>query len=143
MKLRSMLALSVLGSTLSLLPTTAAAQAKAHHVLFAVTSADEADWHLAMGNMRNLISGLPPDSVEVELVAFGPGLNIVKKGSSVEEDIKKMEEKHVTFVACQNAMRAQHITGADLIDGVGQVPAGIIEVVTKQEQNWVYIKAGR
>jgi intracellular sulfur oxidation DsrE/DsrF family protein len=40
-------------------------------------------------------------------------------------------------------MRAQHVTVADLLEGVGTVPAGIVEVVTKQEQGWTYIKAGR
>jgi intracellular sulfur oxidation DsrE/DsrF family protein len=29
------------------------------------------------------------------------------------------------------------------LPGVGMVPAGIVEVVTKQEQGWTYIKAGR
>jgi intracellular sulfur oxidation DsrE/DsrF family protein len=143
MKLRHVLALFVLGCTLLALPVSASAQAKSHRVLFAVTSPDEADWHLAMGNMRNLISGLAPDTVEIEVVAFGPGLSLVKKASVVESEIKALQAKHVRFVACENAMRAQHVTVADLLEGVGTVPAGIVEVVTKQEQGWTYIKAGR
>jgi intracellular sulfur oxidation DsrE/DsrF family protein len=143
MKLRNILAFLVLGCTFLSLPLSASAQAKAHRVLFAVTSPDEADWHLAMGNMRNLISGLAPETVEIEVVAFGPGLSIVKKGSIVETEIKALQAKNVKFVACQNAMRAQHVTVEDLLQDVGTVPAGIVEVVTKQEQGWTYIKAGR
>jgi intracellular sulfur oxidation DsrE/DsrF family protein len=40
-------------------------------------------------------------------------------------------------------MRMQHVEAKDLLPGVGMVPAGIVEVVTKQEQGWTYIKAGR
>ncbi len=119
------------------------AQGKVHHVLFAVTSSDEADWRLTMGNIRNLLTGLAPDSVEVEVVAYGPGLALVRKSSSAEADIQALEAKHVRFVACENSMRMQHVTTADLLEGVGTVPSGIVEVVKKQEQGWTYIKAGR
>ena len=141
MKLRNVVAgLVAVGACLSV-PVSAAAQAKAHHVLFAVTSGDESEWKMAMGNIRNLLTGLGPDT-EVEVVAFGPGLNILKKATVVGEDIKGLEAKHVKFMACQNSMRNQNVTLADLVDGAGSVPSGIVEVVTKQEQGWSYIKAG-
>ncbi len=121
----------------------AEAQNKVHHVLFAVTSGDEADWRLMMGNIRNLLTGMAPDSVEVEVVAYGPGLALVRKPSSADADIQALEAKHVRFVACENSMRMQHVTAADLLEGVGTVPSGVVEVVKKQEQGWTYIKAGR
>jgi intracellular sulfur oxidation DsrE/DsrF family protein len=141
MKRRSVLA--VLAVVCMLFSMSASAQAKVHRVVFAVTSPEEADWHLTMGNIRNLISGLAPDTVEVEVVSYGPGLHMVRKPSVVDEDIQALIAKHVKFVACENAMRAQKVTKDDLLTGVGTVPAGIVEVVTKQEQGWTYIKAGR
>lgn len=123
--------------------TPAVAPAKVHHVLFAVTSSDEADWGLTIGNIRNLIADLQPDTVEIEVVAYGPGLKMVLKTSADAAAIQALQSPHVRFVACQNAMRHQNVTEADLLPGVGQVPAGIGEVVRKQEQGWVYIKGGR
>ncbi len=140
MKRRSVLA--VLAAVCMLFSMSASAQAKAHRVLFAVTSGDEADWKLAMGNIRNLLTGLGADT-EVEVVAFGPGLHMVVKPSAVDEDIQALEARHVRFVACENSMRGQKVTMADLVQGVGSVPSGIVEVVTKQEQGWSYVKAGR
>src|SRR5258707_607637 len=84
---------------------TALAQSKTHRVLFAVTSGDEADWKMTMGNIRNLISGLKPDAVEVEVVAYSQGLNLVKRGSAMASDIAALQESHVRFVACENSMR--------------------------------------
>jgi len=123
--------------------TSALAQAKTHHVIFALTSGDEADWNLTLGNMRNLLTGFGTDPYEVELVAFGPGIVVLRSTSSVAADIQALQAKHVHFMACENSMRKQHLTVADLITGVQPVPAGIIELVTKQEQGWIYIKGGR
>ena len=119
------------------------AQAKAHRVVFALTSPDEVDWKLMLGNIRNLMSGLAPDSVEVEVVAYGPGISFVQKGSSAESEINSLEEKHVHFVACENSMRMKHILVSDLVSGVKPVPAGIVEVIKLQEKGWSYIKSGR
>ena len=121
----------------------AGAQTKTHHVLFVLTSGDEADWHMTVTNMRNMIRGFGAEPVETELVAYGPGLAFLKKGSTVQADIASLVEKHARFVACENSMRMQHVTAADLAPGVGTVPSGVIELVTKQEAGWAYIKAGR
>jgi intracellular sulfur oxidation DsrE/DsrF family protein len=119
------------------------AQTKTHRVLFALLSGDASDWQVTVGNINNLIKGLAPDEVEIEVVAYSQGLGLVKNGSSMAKEVADLQEKHVKFVACQNAMRMQHVEAKDLLPGVGMVPAGIVEVVTKQEQGWTYIKAGR
>ena len=130
-----------LGTFACVLPIQA--QTKAHRVLFALTSPEEVDWQLTLNNVRNLESGLAPDTVEVEIVAYGPGTAFLKKDGSVAAEIQKLEAAHVRFVACGNAMKKQHLEAADLVAGVDVVPAGIVEVVHKQEAGWVYIKAGR
>lgn len=119
----------------------ARAQTPAHKILFALTSGDAGDWNLTLGNVANLLKGMP--TAEVEVVAYGPGINFVKKGSAAEAEIKELEQKHVHFMACHNSMVFLHLTPADLVEGVGVVPSGVVEVVTKQEEGWTYIKAGR
>lgn len=131
----------VFGAVLSVLPIQA--QTKAHRVLFAMTSPEEADWQLTLNNIRNLIGGMAPEPVEVEVVAYGPGIAFLKKDGVNAADIQKLESPHVHFVACGNAMRKQHLEASDLVAGSEVVPAGIVEVVKKQEQGWSYIKAGR
>jgi len=127
------------------LPHAAFAQAntKTHHVVFAITSGDETDWKLTVGNIRNLITALKPDPVEVEVVAYSQGLNLVKHDSTQASEIAALQQMNVRFVACENSMRAQHVEAKDLLAGVQPVPSGIVEVVTKQEQGWSYIKGGR
>lgn len=131
----------LLGALLSAFPVQA--QPKAHRVLFAMTSPDQADWQLTLNNIRNLIAGMSPEPVDIEVVAYGPGIAFLKKDSADAAEIQKLESPHVRFVACGNAMRKQHLDLSDLVSGSEVVPAGIVEVVKKQEQGWSYIKAGR
>jgi hypothetical protein len=77
------------GAVLSILPLQA--QTKAHRVLFAMTSPEEADWQLTLNNIRNLISGMAPDPVEIELVAYGPGIAFLKKDGTDAAEILKLE----------------------------------------------------
>ncbi len=93
--------------------------------------------------MRNLLKGFGSDPYEVELVAFGPGIMILKSNSAVAKDIKAMQDKKVQFMACENSMKFHNLTLADLLSDVHPVPSGIVELVTKQEQGWIYIKGGR
>ena len=122
---------------------SAASANKTHHAIFVLTSGEDADWQMTLANMRNMIKGFAPAKVEIELVAYGPGLPFLKKGSAVQTEIQGLEAQQVRFVACENSMRMQHVTAADLAPGVTTVPSGVIELVTRQEQGWAYLKAGR
>jgi intracellular sulfur oxidation DsrE/DsrF family protein len=144
MKRRSLLLAVCMMLLVGLVPSLKAqSTGKTHKVVFGVTSGDVADWNLTLGNARNLINGVKPDATEVEIVAFGPGINMIKADSAVAEDIKKLQEMGVKFMACQNAMRAHKLELKDLLPDMVPVPAGIVEVVEKQEAGWVYIKGGR
>jgi len=119
------------------------AQAKGHHVVFALTSPDETDWKIMINNIHGLEAGFAPDGVEVEVVAFGPGITFLKSDTPELSDIKELEASHVHFMACNNSMRAHHWTQADIVPGAEIVPSGIVEVAKKEESGWSYIKAGR
>ena len=111
--------------------------------MFALTSGDEADWKLMPGNIRNLLAALPPDSAEIEVVAYALGLGFLRKGASPEFEVENLQAKRVRFVACENSMQMQKVSLADLVAGAQSVLSGVAEVVTRHEQGWCYIKAVR
>ena len=129
------------GAILCMLPLQA--QAKTHRVLFAMTSPDDTDWQLTLNNIHNLTSGMAPEPVEIEVVAYGPGLAFLKRDGAEAAEIQKLESAHMRFIACGNAMQKQHLEPTDLVPGSEVVSYGSIEVMKKQEQGWTYIKAGR
>ncbi|RXH56647.1 DsrE family protein [Granulicella sibirica] len=121
----------------------AQAPAHGHHVVFVVTSPDQDDWRTAMVLADHFIAGVKPESAEVEVLAYGPGIDVLKKGASTASDLADLEKIGVHFVACENAMRMHHIAKADLMPGVTSVPSGVVELVRKQEMGWSYVKVGR
>ena len=64
------------------------------------------------------------------------------KKSIVQEKIKQLKAKGVDFVACEFSMKERNVSMEKIIPEAGFVKAGIIEIVSKQEQGWSYIKSG-
>jgi intracellular sulfur oxidation DsrE/DsrF family protein len=112
-------------------------------VVFVVTSADHDDWQSAMILADHFLDGVKPVPSEVEVLAYGGGIDILKTGAETSKELASLQKKGVHFVACENAMRAHHISKAELQPGVSSVPSGVVELVEKQEAGWSYVKVGR
>ena len=52
-------------------------------------------------------------------------------------------QKNVSFRVCEGAMKNNKVEKSQLLDGVGTVPDGIYEIISKQHEGWGYIKAAR
>jgi intracellular sulfur oxidation DsrE/DsrF family protein len=121
----------------------AQAPAGGHRVVFVVTSADHQDWESAMILADHFLAGVKPEKAEVEVLAYGGGIDILKTGAETAKSLADLEKQGVHFVACENAMRAHHISKAELLPGVTSVPSGVVELVRKQEAGWSYVKVGK
>jgi len=118
--------------------TTASAADKA---VFQVTENDPARWNLILGNVHNLQQGTADTGgAEVEIVAFGPGIAMLKAGSPVAARISEALGDKVKVVACRNSMNAGKLTEADMLPDIGYVPSGVVEVMRKQQQGYAYIR---
>ncbi len=126
---------------LSALPILA--QSKTHHVVFVISSPDPADWGTAMTLADHFIAGVAPDRTDVEVLAYGPGIESLKAGAPEAPELTALEKQGVHFVACESAMHAFHIAKTDLLPGVTSVPSGVVELVTRQEKGYSYVKVGR
>ena len=105
-----------------------------------VSDNDPAKWNLALNNAKNVKQALGKDNTDVEIVAYGPGLNMLKLESSVGNGIQDAEKSGVQVIACGNTMKAQKVTKEDLLPGVAVVPAGVLEIGAKQQLGWTYIR---
>ncbi len=127
----------------ALVPAAALAQSQAakNRALFQVTDNDPARWNLVLGNMANLREAVGSEGADIELVAYGPGLNMLKADSPVKERVAEALKSGVRINACQNTMRAMKLAPADMLPDIGYVPAGVVEVMRKQQQGWAYIRS--
>lgn len=113
-----------------------------HRVVIQFSTADTLEHKGLMNNLKHLKEGWG-DSVEVEVVVHGPGIDLLTKGKTTQQDaIQKMMKKQVKFVLCQNTMKQRNVTKEQILEGVEFVPMAIGEIILKQEQGWTYIKGG-
>src|SRR6478672_2088123 len=95
----------------------------ANHVVMQVSDADPAKWTLALNNARNLQSDLGTRNVEIEIVAYGPGIGMLKLDSPVASRLDEVIGSGVKVAACENTMRGQKLARADMLPNLEYVPA--------------------
>lgn len=115
-------------------------QSKPVKIVFDITSTDEAAHQTTMRHVK-MMAAAYPDS-EFEVVVYGGAMPMVLKDkSSVSDDIIQFEgNQQVTIKVCEGTMKRHNIDKSQLLSGVGTVPDGILEIVTKQGEGWGYIK---
>ena len=111
-----------------------------NRVVIQVSDNDPGKWNLALNNARNLQSDLGASNVEIEIVAYGPGLNMLKTGSAVASRIDESVLGGVSILACENTMTNQRVTRAEILPGVSYVGAGVVEIMRRQQQGWSYLR---
>ena len=111
-----------------------------HKLVLQVTDDDQAKWNLALNNVKNVQSELGAANVEIEIVAYGPGIGMLKAESVVANRIGDALKGHTHVVACENTMAAQKLTAADMLGGIGYVPSGVVELIKRQRDGWAYLR---
>ncbi|MEO8145822.1 MAG: hypothetical protein ABI654_16555 [Betaproteobacteria bacterium] len=123
------------------LPFGALAQkADKQKVIFQVSDADPGKWALALNNARNVQAELGKENVLVEIVAYGPGLGMLKAESKVEGRLAQALEDNVGLIACENTMHNTKTTKADMYSGISYVTAGVTHLMKRQREGWAYIR---
>jgi len=79
-------------------------------------------------------------NVDIALVAYGPGIGMLKLESPVGARIAEALKANVRVVACENTMRAQKLGKDDMLPAISYVPAGVTEIMKKQGEGWAYLR---
>jgi len=141
MRPTAVLATLLLAVSAMLLPAQAMAQkSERQHLVIQVSDNDVAKWNLALNNAENVQEALGKDNVDIEIVAYGPGLNMLKSESKVSARLNAALDHSVGLIACATTMRKMKVTKDDLAAGSKVVPGGVIHIMQRQREGWSYIK---
>jgi intracellular sulfur oxidation DsrE/DsrF family protein len=122
-------------------PAAGTTQATARHrVVVQVSESDPKKWELALNNVRNLQTDLGKANTDIEIVAYGPGLAMLKFDSVVAQRVQEALGARTQIVACENTMRAQRVTKEDMLPSIGYVPSGVVEIMRRQEAGYTYLR---
>jgi intracellular sulfur oxidation DsrE/DsrF family protein len=119
--------------------TTLCAQ-KEHRIVFDFTKNDTASFAVVIRHASN-IKSLNSNS-RYEIVCHGPGLDMLIAGkTTVANEIRELAEKYnVVFAACEATMKRRGIEKSQLVTQATTVPAATLEISSKQQEGWSYIK---
>ena len=119
------------------------AQKAPYKVVFDVTSSDTVLHKMVVRWVKEIITA--DASAQVEVVFYAKSLDMITKGKSIVADsvMKFAANKNVAFRVCEVAMKNNGVEKNQLLEGVGTVPDGIYEIISKQHEGWGYIKAAR
>jgi intracellular sulfur oxidation DsrE/DsrF family protein len=114
--------------------------ARRQGIVIQVSDNDPAKWNLALNNAKNLQDDVGAANVEIEIVAYGPGIGMLKLESPTGSRIADAAKAGVKVTACENTMRGQKLTKDDMLTGISYVPAGVTEIMKKQHEGWAYLR---
>jgi intracellular sulfur oxidation DsrE/DsrF family protein len=142
--LRDVFAALVLAASLIVVASPAATQvpqaAVRPRVVLQMSDADPAKWNLALNNAKNIQTDLGGANVDIELVAYGPGIGMLKADSVVGNRVDEAIAAGVKVVACENTMKGQKLSQTDMLNKLSYVQAGVVEIMQRQQQGWSYIR---
>jgi intracellular sulfur oxidation DsrE/DsrF family protein len=121
---------------------------KQHHLILQVNTNDPAAMNLALNNATNVVQyyGELSENVKVEVVAFGPGLHMLREDTSpVKARIETMalSAPEVSFKACGNTRDNMHKAESKDIPLIPQarlVKSGVVRIMELEERGWTYVK---
>jgi len=80
------------------------------------------------------------DNVDVEVVAYGPGLAMLKSESAVAQRIASASAQGVDVIACENTMKNTKVERSQILPGVKFVDAGVVHIMKRQKEGWGYVR---
>ncbi len=124
------------------------AEGVTHKVAVHVDQNDPKVMNMALNNVQNLTKYYQSkgDKVVVEVVAYGPGLHMLRDDTSpVKSRISTMslEIEGLTFAACGNTHRKMSgKAGKDitLVSEASMVPSGVVRLIELQENGFSYVR---
>jgi len=121
-------------------PPAPQAAVEKQKVVFQVSADDPKIWNLTLNNAKNVQQELGAQNVDIEIVAYGPGIGMLKFDSAVASRIDQAAGDGIKIVACENTMAALKLTKGDMLASTGYVRAGVIELMKKQKEGYAYIR---
>ncbi len=114
-----------------------------HRVALQLSDESEAKQTQVLNNAFNILKVYGPDQVAIEVVTFGPGVELLREGNPHAARISSLIEQGVRFDVCMNTLEAmERISGKPFplnLQAI-KVPAGITQLMTLSEKGYTVIR---
>jgi len=112
----------------------------AEKIVLQVSDGNTVTWNQALNVVDNLREAYGPGT-QIELVAFGQGINMLKFDAPVASRVLEAQTKlGAKIYACENSMARNKLSRSDMASDVIYVKAGIEHIITRQREGWANIR---
>ena len=116
-----------------------AASAARERVVIQVSTPEQRIWNQALNYVENLQELYGKDNVEIEIVALGWGIGMLKFDSPLATRVADSMKRGAKLQACEVTMSRQKLTKQDMLPDIGYVAAGLGQIIKRQKEGWSYI----
>lgn len=137
--------------TLTLLPLTLRAQPAPlpdkpfaeHRVVLQLSDEDSKKQSLVLSVANNLIKAYGPDRIAIEVVAFGPGINLLRAENANRTRVESLIAQGVRFDVCVNTLDTiERETGKRpaIIPSATPVQVGVGQILSLTENGYTLVR---
>ena len=143
---------AVAALSIAIITSAFAADGKAHHIAIQIDQNDPQVMNLVLNNATNIIEYYRDkhEDVAVEIVAYGPGLTMLRDDTSPVKDriahitgAEATFPSKIVFSACNNTLQGMQKREGHkitIIPQAGIVPSGAVRIMQLEEQGWSYVR---
>lgn len=128
---------------LTLMVLNPAASFEAEHRLAIQINNNDPELHdTILTNISNLHKFYGVDEIDIEVVAYGPGVWLLAADNPLASRIESYTMQNVTFTACGNTLDAIEMQRGErptLTEGVQTFEAGIARLIELQNEGYAYL----
>lgn len=113
-----------------------------HHIVLQETESDLQRQTLLLNVTGNLLKAYG-DNVDIEVVAFGPGITLLFANNEHAKRIESLSQQGVRFSACMNALKnaTERLGHEPALNPVAKkVPAGIVRVIELVDAGYILVR---
>jgi len=141
---------SVMLISMTLASASFAADGKSHHLALHIDQNDPAVMNQTLNNATNVIEYYrgKNEEVDVDIVAYGPGLHMLRADTSpVQDRIRRLKDMvfpgKIQFSACnvtKQGMEKAEGHAISVVPDATVIPSGVVHLMELQEQGWSYVR---
>lgn len=114
-----------------------------YHYVLHISDMEPSKQELILNNASNLLEAYPPGAVDIEVVAYGPGLRLMFADNVNAQRLDSLSQSGVRFSACGNTLKGMtRLLGEEpkLNPVATVVPGGIVRIGELVKKGFIYVK---
>jgi intracellular sulfur oxidation DsrE/DsrF family protein len=114
-----------------------------HKIVLQLSDNDVRKQNLVISVVNNLLKFYDPDKVAIEVVAFGPGIEVLRTESPARKQVESLIAQGVRFDVCLNTVDTiERETGRrpEIIPGATPVQVGVGQILFLTENGYTLVR---